>query len=85
MSSTRANRAIADVLRQHYLWDECNDEAGRIARCRCDVDDPSITNGVPDGGWRKFDEHIQHVADEVEAGLRTAFVAAMHETRGLRG
>lgn len=54
---------IAAVQREHYLWDEFNSDGTQMARCRCDVDQPSITNGVPDGGWVTLDEYAAHVTD----------------------
>ena len=56
---------IAEVIAQHYAWDGPQDM--HIVRCRCDVDDPSMTNGVEDGGWMPFDEYTAHVAGEVSA------------------
>ncbi len=58
-------------MAQHrFLWDSCEDED--ISRCRCDVDNPSMTNGCEDGGWmdsERFNAHI--VAEVVKAlGLR---------------
>lgn len=61
MSDLRAR--LADALREHYLWDEFNNTDGRRARCRCDLTNPSITNGVPDGGWMPFEDYATHVAD----------------------
>lgn len=54
---------LAEVLAAHAVWDELDDRDGpAMVRCRCDVDNPHITNGVEDGGWMPRAEHHKHQA-----------------------
>lgn len=54
---------IAEIVEDHYLWDYYDAyDASAYARCRCDVDNPSMTNGCEDGGWMRLDDYCRHVA-----------------------
>lgn len=65
-------KRIAKIIEDHYLWDGYTDSDGTVARCRCDLDNPSITNGVEDGGWMTQNDYYAHVAAVLvaELGLR---------------
>ena len=70
MSDVSAVDVIAGVLAgPHRVWSEYDGDNELMVRCRCDVDNPHLTNGVPDGAWMPLSQYHIHVATEVDKAL----------------
>ena len=70
MSDMSAVEVIAGVLAgPHRVWSEYDGDNELMVRCRCDVDNPHLTNGVPDGAWMPLSQYHIHVAAEVDKAL----------------